>query len=153
MGNCNRDRILPGKRQISGHHLIDRNAERIDVASLIAESPLRLLRRDIVNRSHRRGGHRLGGNGTRNSKVRHLDLAIPRNHDVLRLDVAVNDVLFMRRLHALCDLNRNADRLLHLKMPFLGDITLERNSLNQLHHDIMKLSLIDNIIDADNVWV
>ena len=42
---------------------------------------------------------------------------------------------------------------LHIQSPLLGNIAFQRNALNQFHHNIMKFSLIHDIINTDNIRV
>lgn len=47
------------------------------------------------DRSHSRSAERLSGCGAGNPEIRNLHLSVPRDNDILRLDIPVNDSLLM----------------------------------------------------------
>ena len=122
MGQCDGNGVISLKRHTPGYHLIHGHTKRINVASLITETSTGLFRRNIMHGAHGRGSHGLGRYCSCDAKIRHLHLAIFGDDHVLRLNVAVNDVLFMRRRDALRHLNGNADGLLDLQPSLLLDI-------------------------------
>ena len=60
-------------------------------------------------------------------------------------------MLFMRRRNSLGHLNGNADGFLNLQPPFLLNIAFQGNALDQFHDYVMEFSLIDNVVNTDNV--
>ena len=82
-------------------HLVQHHAHRIDVAARIELLALHLLGTHVVRRPDdqprlRHPLMRLGH--ARDAEVHQLDLALVIDEDVLRLDVAVDDALLVRRL-------------------------------------------------------
>ena len=55
--------------------------------------------------------------------------------------------------HTLGNLNGNTDAFFDFQLSLLCNVTFQGNAFNQLHHNIVKLSLINNIIYTDNIGV
>ena len=103
-------------------HLIHHDAQRIDITLEANISVSGLLRRRIVHRSHDIGIDRVGGRCPGNPEIGHLDLSLFGDHDILRFDIPVNDVLFVRRLDAASHLDRNGDHLVIGQLTLFGNI-------------------------------
>ena len=85
------------KGQPSGEHFVEDNARRVNVGARVGPFPLGLFRGDIVDRTQRLLCQRLGGVfQTGDAKVRHFDAAVPQHHDILRLDVPMDNPLAVR---------------------------------------------------------
>ena len=56
---------------------------------------------------------------TRDSKIHDLYLSLGGDHDILRFDIAVNDIFIMCCFNSPSDLDRNADRLFKCKASLL----------------------------------
>ena len=144
-------RIVPLKGNLPRNHLIQGDAERINIAALIAVPASGLLRGNVVNRTHGCRIHRLGGDCLGNPKIRHLHLSIPGNDNILRLNIPVHNVMAVSRRNARRHLDGNADGLLVLQAALLFDIALEGDPLDQLHDNVVKRFFLHNVVDADNV--
>src|SRR5204863_10069940 len=88
-----------------------------------------------------------------NAEVQNFDSALRRNHDIFRLDVAVEDSLFMRRVHAFESLCGDPEKL-------VWNVTLvglkhgpQRRALDVLHNEEDLSLFFDYVIDASNVGV
>ena len=148
-----RHRCLSVKRNMTGNHLIERNSERIDVRTFIRISSAHLFRRTVMNRSHRVGADRIGGSSSRDTEIRHLDFAVSRNNDILRLNVSVNDPLIMSCRESHCHLNRDTCRFTDRKLSFLGNIFLQRNALNEFHYNIITAFVLSDVIYIDDIRI
>ena len=139
-------------RQVAGRHLIEHDAERIQVAARVGIEPLRLLGRNIVHRADGLAAALLADIFQRgDTEIRHLDHVVIRDHDVLRLDVAVNDAVRMRVLERFCDLRGIAQRLLRAEHAALREALLERHALDELHDDILRVAAVPHVIHRDDV--
>src|SRR5262249_17999991 len=76
----------------------------------------------------------------RQPEIEYLHHSLRRDHDVCRLQIAMNDALLMRRLQRLCDLPRVAERR------FERNRSAQRLALDQLHH---QRALLDPINLSD----
>ena len=77
-----------------------------------------------MHRAHNVGANRIGGSGSGNAEIRDLHLSLRGNHNVLRFNVTMYNILVVGCLNAPSDLNRNADRLLVGELPLFLNIGL-----------------------------
>src|SRR5260370_30193969 len=113
-----------------------------------------LLRRHIRKGSDKHSG--LGSGRLHypsDSKVNYLDDAIPVDHDVAGLDIAVNDAPFMgviecaTRLHGVNELQGNRERCA------AHNYLLEILSLYQLHNDVSEIPRLPHTVDRDAIRI
>ena len=104
--------VLPGKRLFAGQHFIEHDAQRKNVAAAVHGASLHLLGRHIAGRAHDVRGllraaelKNLGG-----AKVGDFDSVVRGEHQVGRLNVAVNDVAFVGELQGAEGLIEDAQR-------------------------------------------
>ena len=109
------------ERAHAREHLEEDRAEGKDVRPLVDVPPANLLGRHVADRAHDRsrlragGGRRrvrrgrLGREDLRETEVEDLDAPVARQEEVLRLQVAMDDPLFVRRGESLRDLDRDLD--------------------------------------------
>jgi hypothetical protein len=90
----------------------------------------------------------------RNAEVGELDQALARQHDVRRLDVAMNHPLAVRETQPFERLAKNGDHLAGQHGPAqLPEVLRQGLSLDELHHDV-ELSLLDEeFANLDDVGV
>ena len=157
------------ERAAAREHLVEHRAEREDVGARVDGLAARLLRRHVGGRaehdsgprgaiSRQRGG-RPGARGAghrrqlREAEVEHLDLARRREHDVGRLDVAVDDPRRVRGRERARDVHRVAQRLVHRQRP-LREQAVERAALHVLHRDAVRaVGRLVDVVDGDDVRV
>ena len=111
------------ERAASREHLVEDAAEREDVGAMIAALPANLFGRHVADRAEHdawfgRGRH--GGRVGRRERVRglprqteieDLDRAVAADEHVVRLQIAMRDVLVMRGREAAGNLSGDRDRL------------------------------------------
>ena len=86
--------IGAGKGQLARSRFVQHDTQRVDVAGCSEVFALGLFRRNIVRGAqHRRGLVVHGVLGSGDAEVHHLHVAVGLHHDVLGLDVAMDDVL------------------------------------------------------------
>ena len=106
MLNGDRDRVVSLEGKPARQHLIKHNASGVDIGTGIDMAAPGLLWGDIMHGANGLLGHgNLGSGGTGDAEVRHLNAAVPEHHDVLGLDVPVDDAPAMGVLQALEDLH------------------------------------------------
>ncbi len=148
-----RDCRLPVERDTARDHLIERDAEGVDIGSCVRKAASDLLRRAVVDRTHRVCADRVGGCRARDAEIRDLDLSVCGNDDILRLHIAVNDALVMGGRKAHADLNGDAGCLPDGELALLRDIFLQGDSLDKLHDNIVIALVLADVIDIDNVRI
>ena len=114
------------KGQLAGEHLKHHDAQRIDVAAGIGEGAAGLLGADVVHRADSLVGDGLGGAAGKagDAKIGDLDRPVGEQHDILGLDVPVDDSLVVRMLQRPQNLNGEVQRLLPAQHMLLFDIIL-----------------------------
>ena len=114
------------KGQLAGEHLEHHDADRIDVAARVGKGAAGLLGTDVVHRADGLVGDGLGGAAGKagNAKIGDLDRPVREQHDVLGLDVPVDDALVVRMLQRPQNLNGEVQRLLPAQHMLLFDIIL-----------------------------
>ena len=103
--------------------------------------------------SHDIGCDRIAGRCLGNTKIHDLYLAISGDHNILRLDIAVDNMIVVGSFNTHGNLNGNTDRFLDGKPGFFLNILFECNALNQLHNDIVDAIFFSDIINTDNIWM
>ena len=71
------------------------------------------------------------------AEIRYFDGAVLQEHDVLRLDVAVNNALFVGMLQSAPNLNGEVDGFLPFDGALLAQIILQRNAVDILFHNCL----------------
>ena len=135
------------RRGLEEHH-----AKRVDVACGGELLALRLLGRDVVRRSE--NGGRLGVHRVlcaRDAEVHHLHVAVGLDHDVLRLDVAVDDVLVMGDGKRLAHLRADFGDLALVERTSLHDAGLEVGAADVLHDDEVRAVVLAPVVNVHDV--
>ena len=133
-----RDLVLALERDLAGEHLVEHDAERVQVR-LTGHGPAEgLLGRDVVGRAQHPAvrGQSLLVERAGDPEVRDLRRALLVDQDVLRLHVAVHDVAGVRRPERAGDLDGVRDRLRRRQAARAADPLLERLALDVLEHDV-----------------
>ena len=149
------DRVIRNERQLTREHFIQHDAHRINIGLIVDITAARLLRRDIVHRADGLVGHglRFCLREACDAEIRHLNGAVLEQHDVLRLDVSVNDALFVGVLQSAEDLHRKVQRLSPFDLALLLNILLQGDAIDILHDDVLNAVTKADIIDLDDIRV
>ena len=109
------DLVLAVERHIPGEHLVEDDAERVDVRLAVDVVAERLLGRDVVGRAEHAavGGQPVLVERAGDAEVGDLGRALVVDQHVLGLDVAVDDVVRVGAAERAGDLDRVGDRLVH----------------------------------------
>jgi hypothetical protein len=140
------------ERAFAGEHLIEYDAGRIDVGPGIDRLAHELLGRHVGGRAH--DGARLGHAAAfdaGDAEIGDLHLPFPGEHDVGRLDVAVDDAALMAELQAGQQRFHDPDRLAGREALVLVQQGLERGPVDELHHDVGELVGLAVVEDANDV--
>ena len=149
-----RHRRVAVKRRTPRQHFIHHNAQRVQIGACIDVCALRLLRRDIMHRPQRLTRERiLRGRDLRDAEIGDLHAAVLEDHDVVGLNVAVDDAAAVRVLQRLGDLRGKMQRLAPTQLPLLLHILLERDALDELHDDVVDVVRVRHIVNAHDIRV
>ena len=132
------DGRLAGEGDLSGEHLVEHDAERVEVGLPGHGLAERLLGRDVVGRAEHAPGDRqaLLGERAGDAEVGDLGAAFLADEDVLRLDVAVHDHPFVRGAERARELDGVGEGLGDRQRPLAADELLERLAVDVLEHDV-----------------
>jgi len=151
------------ERQPPGCHLIQHDSEGEDIGTVVERSADRLLGAHIRDGAHHDARHRDGL--ARDVRVRacrsgpvmfgqpeieDLDVAVRRDHHVVRLDVAVHDAVRVRGMQPVSDLNPDSDNLIK-RDRCLRDSVSQRPAFDVLHRDVADASGITDFVDGGDV--
>src|SRR5206468_3830990 len=151
-------------RYMTCHHLLEHRAETPQVGPCIYVYSFRLFRRHVIRRPyHRTGGsidHRSSrrvGVGRRplwlsqfcKAEIEDLDVAIAPDHDVLRLDVAMDDARGMRRCQRAAGLNCDFEDLRQLYSRI--DVLTQRLAIDKLSRDKTRTARRADLMNGKDV--
>ena len=149
------DLVLAVERDVAGEHLVEHDAERVDVGLAVDVVAERLLGRDVVGRAEHAavGGQAVVAQRAGDPEVRDLGRALRVEQDVLGLDVAVHDLVRVRAAERAGDLDRVGQRLVDRQPPEPADAVLERLALDVLEDDVGPVLVLAGVDHADDVRV
>ena len=144
---------LRGERDIAGQHLVEKDAERVDVGARIDAASHGLLRGDVVGRpEHAPGlGEPVGLQRASDAEVRHLRPALGVDQYVLRLHVAVNEAPSMGGRKPASDLDRVGRGLVDGQRPHALDPLLERLTVYVLEDDVGVAAILAGVDHGNDV--
>src|SRR6185503_13680392 len=160
--------VFVRERALARCHLVYHCAERKDVAAEVNALAEKLLRRHVFDRSKYHAGIRLDLNDglfravsrepalsldeLRESEIQNLRVAVAADHQVLRLEVAMNDAMLVRLAKPFGDLNRDLQSVAY-RQRARGDLSPQRVSLHVLHrHERLAVNFAD-LVDGKYVRV
>ena len=144
--------VVALERESPRQHFVEHDARGVDVRARVRAVAPRLLGRHVVHRAERLLRERVGGVGEAgDAEVSDLDAAVAKHHDVLRLDVAVDDVVTVGHGERLGNLGANLGNLLAVEGAVLLDAALEVGAAQVLHDDVVRVAVLAPVIDRDDV--
>jgi hypothetical protein len=145
--------VLAAERPPAGEQLVEHHAERVHVAVEADFLALDMLRRHVIGRAHRRGLHHLALLQERGAEVGDLHLGAFGNHDVRRLDVAVDDALARRVLQRAAALEADLQHVGDRQQLAGGDVPGQIAAHHQLHRDVTGILADHRVEDRDDMRV
>ena len=88
---------------------------------------------------------------TGDAEIGHLHTAIPQHHDILGLDVPVNDAAAVGMTEATHDLGDKMQRLPPVHMAAALHILLQCNTVDKLHDDIVNALRTGHVVNRHNI--
>ena len=146
------DRCVARERDVAGEHLVQHDAERVEIGARIDGGAAGLLGREVLRRADDRSrlGH-LRRTRARDPEVGHLEAAVGADDDVVRLDVAVHDPVAVRERECAQDLARVLDRDRDRGRPVADEQLLQRAPFEVLHRDVVRPLRVAAVEDRDDV--
>ena len=154
MLNGNGDRGLAVIGGLAGEHLIHYNTQRVQVAAVVDSAALGLLGRDVVDRAQRLTGQGiLGRADAGNAKISDLDAAVLEDHNIMGLNVPMDDATVMGMIQRTGDLHGEMQSLPPVEAGLLLKVLLQGDSFDELHDDKVCICRTGHIVNADDVGV
>jgi hypothetical protein len=144
---------VPVEGRRARHALVQHHAERVDVRAAVHLARHHLLGAQVGERSHEGAALRepaLGG-GAREAEVHHPHPqpgGLLRDHDVVRLDVAVDDALGVAVLERLGDLDGDLHDLAEGRAP--APELVQVGALDQGHHEEQRPLVASQVVERDD---
>ena len=141
--------VFPAEREFSRQHLEQEDTEGEDIASRVDLAPLDLLWRHVGERTDRarRTGELEGAFQFCQAEVHHLCLAGRGEHDVVTLDVPVDNAFRVCLLQCFTDLDCDLDGVITLRE---GDFGAQLAAVHIFHHHKQRIADVFNAVnDAD----
>ena len=147
------DLVLAVERDVPGQHLVEHDAERVDVRLAVDVVAERLLGRHVVGRAEHAavGGQPVVAQRAGDPEVGHLGRALGVQQHVLGLDVAMHDLVRVRGPERAGDLDRVRQRLVDRQPAHPPDPVLERLALDVLEDDVGPVLVLAGVDHADDV--
>ena len=148
------DRLRP-KRLPPGQHFVGHDRQRKLVCRSVHGQALNLLRRHVAWRSgqHRRARHLVETNDFRDAKVCYLQRRVAVQHQVGRLDVAVDDSSLVGVIQSPGRLPENVQRFGRREPHRRAHPLLQRRAVDVLHGDVRQVFLCVRFVDSNDVRV
>ena len=148
-----RDLVLAVERDVAGQHLVEHDAERVDVGLAVDVVAERLLGGHVVRGAEHAavGGQAVVAQRAGDPEVGDLGQALGVQQDVLGLDVAVHDLVRVRATERAGDLDRVGERLVDRQPAHPPDPVLERLTFDVLEDDVGPVAVLAGVDHADDV--
>ena len=134
---------------------MDECAEAVDISAVVAGGGVGFddLRGEVAGCSDALGRAGFALHEERETEVDNLGLAVGGDEDVVRLEVAVDDLALVRMLESVCDLDEGAEGLLRVDgAAGLFEDFVPATPLDQLHDDVGHAGAAVGV-DLDDVGV
>ena len=144
--------VFADKRLAIGEALVKDGAERPDVATLVGRLAAKLFRRHVGKRPEQTAGLSLGGiHDARDPEVHDFDGAIGGDHDVSRLDIAMNHPAAVSVIECAASLDEVAELLRQGQRQTRRDHLFEAFPLQVLHGDKRRAVRFGEFVDGDDI--
>ncbi len=147
------------ERDLAGQHLVEHASEGEEVASAIDDVTRGLFRAHVRRRADRdadlgEGRRRLrgGSQSFADAEVGHDGVPFVQQ-DVLRLDVAMHDVVPVRVGEGVCHLGGDANRVIDRQRAVVQQPITKRPALHDRHHEVQESVGFARVMEGQNVRV
>ena len=155
-------RRLTAEGALAGHRLEGDAAEGEDVRPRVDRLAAGLLRRRVSGGADEHADARLVGDqlGRRlavgraqdelgQAEVEHFGVAVGRDHDVVRLEVAVDDAGLVRAGQGVADLDQDVEH--RAEVAVAGDAVAQGFPGHEFHGDVVALLVAPELVDVEDV--
>ena len=136
-----------------GEHLVEHDADRVEVGADIRASPRDELRRHISDSADQGLGRRRGSDGARQTEVRELDLTIGAEEDIVGFEIAMDDSRGMDCFECCEDRIEDDDRLTRSEGAPVLELAAQSHRRQVLHHKIDRVAVAGLVMDGHEIRV
>jgi hypothetical protein len=144
---------LGAERLLSRQDLVEHQTERVDVAAHARAFTCKLLGRHICRSTGHIARLLLFFRRNRETEVRDPDVAAPIEHDVRRLEIAMQHAALVRGRQSRDELPRHVERLFVRQVPDALDERRQVLSIDELHRQEVLAAGLADVVDAADVRV
>ena len=143
------------ERHVAGEHLVADEPQRKDVRALIQLLAQRLLGRHVLHGAQQRAGlgHAVAFDGPCQAEIHDHDAAGVFHHDVLRLEIAVQDAGAVRRFQRGANLLQDLHRLIGRHLASLFENAAQIAARNQFHGHKAHARVFREVVHPHHVTV
>ena len=151
----NRDGARPTERHLAGQHLVHHAAEAVQITPAVDRICGALLGAHVRNRPDGKAGVGETAATRTTHGVRNAEIADERvsfgKQDVLRLDVAMDDVARVRVRQRVSDLAREPNRLVYRERSVARDAAAQRLTRDVRHHKEERALPLTRVVEGEDV--
>ena len=147
------EKRVPLERRPAREHLVEDDAERVDVAALGRRLAGRLLGGDVLRTADDAAGLRelRAGEDLGDAEVGQLEDAVVADEDVRRLEIAMDDAVIVDMLEGRADLEGDVDRVAPREAAAMLDQVVEPAPLDELHRVPVLSVFVAGVVELDDV--
>ena len=141
------------ERKLTGQHFIHHNADGINIRLIVGDFTARLFGADVMDRTDGAFSHGscVAARKPRNAEVADFNRAVLQKHDILRLNVAVDNAFIVRVLQRFQNLGDKVYGLFPVDNLLLLNVFFQRDALDVFHHDILQAVAEADVIHLNNI--
>ena len=143
------DGDVVGVRLEAGEHLVEHDADRVEIGASVCAGAGDQLRCDVAHGAHERlrGGGRAHGTGE--AEVRELDLTVRAEQHVVGLEIAVDHLCGVDRLESREDRIEHDDGLSRSQRPPVAELLAQRDVGEVLHDQVHGVAVAAGVMHRD----
>ena len=138
----------------AGEQLVEHETEREQIATRVDGAGVELLRGHVAHGARLRARQRQArAVNVHDAEVDQLDMILAGervDHDVGRLDVAVDDLVVVGVRQTVADLDGDVDALLEIAKRLIDDQPRQVEAVDVLHDEVLPVVFLAPVVDGDD---
>ena len=153
VGIGHRVRRRTRKGQVPAQHAVEDHPQRVDIGAAVNFGPRGLFGRHVFGRADHHACAREHGpfGGAHESKIHQRRVPVGRQHDVGRLDVAVNHAAAVSKIKRAGDLTQNLHRLRQRHGAVILEPLIEGLAFQEFHDDVVIPIVFAHVVNRDHI--
>src|SRR5579885_963692 len=141
------------KRELTGEHLIENDAKRIDIAAIVAHA-VRLFGGHIFGRADhcaRAGQHLCALHGLGQAEIDQVRVAVRAQEDIRGFDIAMNDAVIVGVLQRRSDLAEEAGSLFESELLVAEEVIAQGAAVDIGHNQVVPGTLLAEVVEGQDM--